>query len=198
MKHFTIITLLIIVSLDIYSQATKTLIIRNKDTLEVNSKIPIDFSVEDKLKYYNENGEKIILRYSEVDEIQIINAEGRITRMIRHINPFQVPCDWCEPQYFFLRLLIDGEMKLLQQNVSSSAVGSGINGTSNLGNYNKSYLYYQKGEEEIFIPNDILFKREMIEYLSECEELVNKIKTKEYKKRDAFKIVEFYNSYCGK
>jgi hypothetical protein len=218
MKHLTIIALLIIVSSDIYSQTTRGLIIRKKDTLEVNFKMPnvshatdINYKVSsvfldrEKIKYFNAEGKKKVLKFSEVEEVQFFFGDS-VIRMIRHINPFQAPCDWCEPQYFFLRLLIDGEMKLLKYNLSKSGFGSALNDISLAGRNivdegqsgNNPKFFYQKGGEEIFIPNVYLFRKEMRKYLSDCEELIEKIETKEYIKYDAFKIVEFYNSYCGK
>jgi hypothetical protein len=51
------------------------------------------------------------------------------------------------------------------------------------------------GSTSLFSKN---FKKAASKYFEDCPELVDKIQTKEYRKRDLRSIIEFYNTHCKK
>ena len=106
-----------------------------------------------------------------------------------------------------LNLLVDGSVRLFKYMKENNqayirAISSGgLNTGEEIGGMTleKDYwFYYLKEGRELFSPNNMLFKKEMSKYFSDCEVLVRKINAKEFKKKDAIKIVEFYSTNCGK
>ena len=63
------------------------------------------------------------------------------------------------------------------------------------------YLKKQGGQEVIHLGSNQLFTKNFIEgaslFFEDCMELVKKIKTKKFKKRDIVDIVKFYNTHCN-
>ena len=187
MKKIIVVFFLMVV-FDGYAQLTKGLIIKGKDTSYVDFKFE-HFSNEFKGdKYFDSNGEKKFAKPEEIDEI-IYFDKGDTIRMISHVDPIVVPCEMCKIKYKFMQIIVDGEMKLFTYRGDWD---------SNLRDRGVRYYYYQRNDDKLFSPNNLYFKKEMSEYFSDCEELVNKIKTKEFKRNDAEKIVEFYNTNCVK
>ncbi|MDD7886033.1 hypothetical protein [Flavivirga sp. 57AJ16] len=63
------------------------------------------------------------------------------------------------------------------------------------------YLKKQSDDEVIHLASNRLFSKNFIEgstaFFKDCEDLTNKIKNKELKKRDIIEIVKFYNNHCN-
>jgi hypothetical protein len=57
-------------------------------------------------------------------------------------------------------------------------------------------LILQKGNGELKRPKGLTFKKDMINYFSDCPKLVEKIESKDFRKDDLESIVRFYNSNC--
>lgn len=62
----------------------------------------------------------------------------------------------------------------------------------------ESTYYVKKTNEEYATDISFSFRDNSMRYFSDCIELVEKIKTKEFKKEDILEIVDYYNDYCGK
>lgn len=177
-----------------YGQLTKGIMIQDGDTIEVKVKMPIGLDekinynkLQRKLKCYDDKGEKNIVKAKQVDEVVLYY--GDTIRMLRHKDPIQVPCEMCVPKYVLLKLIVDGELKLFQYFNTSGSV-SGIP-------HEEIYYYYQKRDEELFTSTSYLHtKKEMTEYFSDCESLVQKIENKEFKTSE--QLVKFYNTNCMK
>jgi hypothetical protein len=204
MKKITVIFLLMSLAISSYGQKlTKGMVIKGNDSLHVDLKLPVIaltdklsyVRIQKKIKYFNNNGEKVVLKAGEADEVQLY-LRGDTIRMLTRVAPLQVPCERCKASYVFLKLVRDGKVKLFKYSLEDQL------------NYNladidvlqrtKYYYYYQKGIDKIYSPNNFLFKKEMSKYFSDCDILVKKIKAKELRKKDEIEIVEFYNSNCGK
>lgn len=84
---------------------------------------------------------------------------------------------------------------------SGAAGGMGMGMSMGSGFSIKSYYLRKKGEKEVthITSTDLFsknFKKAATAYFKDCPDLVEKIKTKEYRKREIRAIVEFYNSKC--
>lgn len=194
-------------------ELTKGLIIKGRDTLSVDFKIPtylfsdniIYSAIQEKIKYFDLNGKKNIIKPADANEILLYHKEDTI-RMVTHIDPIQVPCERCKTRYVFLKMEVDGNVKLYkymkqyEHSYSHTVASDGfvIDMVPAGARIGKDYFYYyQKETDKIYSPNNLLFKKEMSKYFSDCKELINKIKAKEFKKKDAEEIVKFYNANCG-
>ncbi len=64
--------------------------------------------------------------------------------------------------------------------------------------YSNNNYYVAKKNEEIAVSLESgkKFKKTASKYFSDCPDLVAKIQSKEYKKRDIVEIVKFYNENC--
>lgn len=214
MRKNVLTIFIVLFSLSLYSQSINGFIVKGADTNYVNFSLPKYFItgkvnsdiIQDKLKYFDVNGKKVIIKPGEVDEITFY-FKGDTIHLISHIDPVQVPCKMCKTRYVFLNLLVDGSVRLFKYMKENNqayirAISSGgLNTGEEIGGMTleKDYwFYYLKEGRELFSPNNMLFKKEMSKYFSDCEVLVRKINAKEFKKKDAIKIVEFYNTNCGK
>ena len=93
-------------------------------------------------------------------------------------------------KYIFLQLEIDGKLRVFKYFfVTSSGMQRGV---PNYGLMNT--LVFQKGDGELKIFRNT--NKEISEYLSDCPELVEKIESDFFKKKDVLSIVEYYNSNC--
>jgi hypothetical protein len=216
MRKIAVIFLLMSVGHGVYGQElTKGLIIKGRDTAYVDfvlpkylisGKINSDI-IQDKLKYFDVNEKKVVVKPGEVDRVAFSFKEETI-QLISHLDPVQVPCKMCKKSYVFLNMLVDGNVKLykyMKQYYGQGYIPVGspdaiITGAAPItGTIGKDYFYYyQKGTGEIYSPNNMMFKKEMSKYFSDCKELADKIKSKEFKKNNAIEIVKYYNTNCGK
>jgi len=57
-------------------------------------------------------------------------------------------------------------------------------------------FYLQKDGEKLKRPRTLNFRKDMTEYLSDCPSLVEKIRDKDFKRKDLEFIVLFYNKQC--
>ena len=63
------------------------------------------------------------------------------------------------------------------------------------GTFTTKYIL-QKGNEKLFTPSSVNFKKEMAEYLRDCTDLVENIECKKFKKNEILKLIDAYNSEC--
>jgi hypothetical protein len=101
--------------------------------------------------------------------------------------------------YVFLHLLKDGDMKLFNS-YQTSGGGPGMYGAGGVmmggGSYSVEKLIMQKEGGELFRTGWLNFKRDMIHYLSDCQDLAMKIEQKIYRSNDIEAIVYDYNQNC--
>ena len=136
-------------------------------------------------------GNKSKISLDEIDKISIV-LETRIADYYYILR---------EKKPYMMELLVKGKLSLFEINGLYSYYA---NGTPNPGSTfyvlkdNESIAfklinstgYYQYGEKN--------FKKNAIEYFSDCPILQKKLILKEYKMKDTKKVVEFYNNNCEK
>ncbi|AXT49882.1 hypothetical protein D1818_03225 [Aquimarina sp. BL5] len=134
----------------------------------------IDLKDVEKIKIYKKDGVyfrayKKIKGTSKYKYLELIE-EGKLT-IYRKFKPVYLPTDRNgQPLYFFEKNLVD-------------------------------YYVQREGEEEVtpLISSgffSVNFKKVALDYFSDCEELIDKIKQEELTKDDFSLIVDFYNYEC--
>lgn len=197
-------TLILLITLSSFSQNQKaTLFFRDGTSLEGLARIT---NFGDKIKFKKDkNSEKIIYNSQKVDKIVIRENDEDITYQYKIIKNRKTP--------LLLEPLKEGKVTLyrdLKQGYSPgmqmggySAGGMGMNfggGRSySISSYyvskdNGNIVIHLGDKGTIFTKN---FKKAASEYFKDCSELVKKIQSKEFRKRDVVDIVEYYNENCG-
>ncbi|MFK7901007.1 MAG: hypothetical protein AB8B61_09645 [Cyclobacteriaceae bacterium] len=176
------------------------------DTVTVTMNIPINFltkepnyqSLQNKLKYIDSEGVKKILRPTEASEIRFdYNSES--IRMLSRKNTLEWSNVFFSNTNIFLKLEIDGELQLFNYYSTQSSPGmyNGASGMMTGGFSHRTHnLILQKSNEELNQPFWLSFKDDMMEYFKGCPDLSDKIKHKEFRKKDLRSIVTYYNTNC--
>lgn len=176
------------------------------DTIDVTFNIPIKFFTQEpnfeklqyKVKYFDSTGIKIVLRPDNAKEIQF-KYEDENVRMLSRYNSLGLGNIFSMSTNIFLKLEIDGELKLFSYYYTQRSAGTYNASTGMMtGGYSYSVERYilQKGNGELKRPKGLTFKKDMLEYFSDCPKLVEKIESKDFRKDDLESIVRFYNSNC--
>jgi hypothetical protein len=176
------------------------------DTLDVIFKIPvglftqeIDFEkIQRKIKYFNSMGEKVVIRPEQAEEIRFKYKHEEI-RMLSRISSKRLNDLFSKNQYYFLKLEIDGKMKLFRYFYSETSPGAydaSTDGITGGHSYSASKYILQRLGEEIYIPKNLSFRKEMMKYFQDCPVLSLRIENREFRKRDLDAIVRYYNSHC--
>jgi hypothetical protein len=103
--------------------------------------------------------------------------------------------------HVFLKLEIDGKLKLFKYYFTENSpvmYNSSKNVTTGGYSFTADRYILQKSDEEIFMPRDLTFRKDMMKYFQNCPELFLKIENKEYRKKDLKIVVCYYNSNCAK
>lgn len=148
-----------------------------------------------------EKAKKIIYDSQKVDKIVIRENDKDVLYQYKIIKNKKKP--------LLLEPIKEGKVtlyKIVNQGYNPSVYtgnGYGSGGWSNGNYYSISSYYVSKdngnivihlGEKgTIFTKN---FKKAASEYFNDCSELVEKIQSKEFRKRDIVEIVEYYNGNC--
>jgi hypothetical protein len=137
--------------------------------------------LQKRIKCFDANHKKIILKPDQTEEI-CFDYKGEKIRMLS--RPFDTNFDILSGSKSFLRILIDGKLKLLKYYRNGGAAG-----------LLEKYVM-QKGNEKLFKVSILSFKQDMTTYLSDCPSVSKKIEEKVYKKDDVEQIVDEYNKIC--
>ena len=176
------------------------------DTLNVTFKIPVSLFTQEinfeklqrRIKYFDSTGNKVVIRPDQAEEIRFFYNHEEI-RMLSRFSPYRLNDLFSKNHYYFLKLEIDGKLKLFRYyytenspevyDASSDVITGGQS-------YSASRYILQKLSEEIYMPKNLTFRKDLMEYFQDCPELSMKIENREYRKTDLETIVRFYNSYC--
>lgn len=199
MKKITLlIVLALIFTFNAEAKKIKGRIILENDTLEVTFKIDVsvltqapDFvGMQYKITYYDESGNKKILLPESAKEIQFTHETVNV-RMLSRLNTLGLGNKLSPQSHVFLRLRIDGPLKLFDYYFDASTPANGLS-------YNADQHILQKEGRPLMRPRAISFKKDLTEYFSDCPEMVQKIENKDFHiSRDMFLMVKFYNSNCA-
>jgi len=100
-------------------------------------------------------------------------------------------------KYKLLEVLIEGEVSLYAQVKTNWRLF--LEYSNNYYNHNNFTFYLVKKRHNNQNSNKIIslgWKKKMMEYFSDCSELVRKIQSNEFKRDDLQEIVIYYNDFC--
>ncbi|MFA8435365.1 MAG: hypothetical protein ACEPOZ_12675 [Marinifilaceae bacterium] len=178
-------------------------IIFANDTISVKMKIPVTLLTLDlkydelqyKIKYYDAKGKKCVLKPDGAKEVRFKYKHQEV-RMLSRKKIAGVGNLFSANKNIFLRLKIDGPLQLFYFYCKQNYYGAHNNsmnvmfGGFTVDDY--KFLIQKKGGE-LKCPKLFTFRKEMIEYLQDCPDIVRRIKNKEFKKRDLEELVRLYN-----
>jgi hypothetical protein len=170
------------------------LIINQNDSLLVTFNIPTnmirtepDFQrMQRSIKYYDINGKKKIIKPGDAEEIQF-TMKNKLIRMLSRKMNFNTNKRYLLDSVMFLKLEEDGYLKLFSFHSLDMRSTNG----------NKSYLL-QKGKDELKWVDTVRIKKDLIEYLADCNSVVEMINRYNFFLKGLVPIVEHYNSICRK
>ena len=185
-----------------------TIIFRN-DTVSVTFNVPFKFlsqtpnyeKLQSKIKFYDSSGKKVKIRPDEAKEISFNHRDENI-RMLSRPNTLAYKNIFSTNNNIFLKLEIDGDLKLFKHHFTrtSSQPMPGAGGSTMMvsNSYAVERYILQKGTGQLKQPKELSFRKDMMEYFSDCPALVEKIENRELRARDIKTIVNMYNSSCKK
>jgi len=204
MKNTLILVLLILLSsYTLHAKKITGTILFENDTMEVTFKIPYKLIMQEPnyekiqytIKYFDQDGKKHVIRPSKAKEIRFENGYEEV-RMLSRKNNLRLGS-----KYIFLKLEIEGKVKLFNYFYSSRSGGT-YNGTTGMYTAGTSYsverYILQKENEELKRPKSFSFRKDMMEYFYDCPDLVKLIEDREFRNYELELIVRYYNNHCGK
>ena len=187
-------------------------IIYANDTVDVTFNIPIKAISEEinfeklqvKITYFDSTNKKITVNPNQAKEIRF-KSGGHTFRMLSRYNSLMLGSIYTMDTSIFLKLEIDGNLKLFTYYHTQSSGGGMMMGPGGapmmMGGGGVSHIeanILQKGDGALMRPNKLTFRSDMKNYLSDYPVLVEKIDSKEFRNADMETIVWFYNGKCGK
>lgn len=174
-----------------------TIVFENGTERTVTFKIPFrllsshaDYErLQHRVKFFDK-GEKLVLRPGEASEFRF-QYQNETVRMVS-ISGSGLEGLFARNNAIFLKLEIDGALRLYRFFATRSS--GGYNSTYT---YQTAEYYLQKGKGPLKRPKGISFRKDMVEYLSDCPTVADKINDKDFKRRDLEVIVMFYNKNCN-
>ncbi len=182
-------------------------ITHSHDTMKVVFNIPMKLfsqqpnfeKLQYKVKYYGKAGKVLILRPDEATEINFTYGNQAI-RMLSLSNSIGYGNNiFNTNSNIFLKLEIDGPLKMYRYYYTQSTPGIDNGATGGMtGGYTTNVEQYilQKGNGELKRPKAWSFKKDMKEYFEDCPALVERIDSKEFRRKEVESMVTFYNAQC--
>lgn len=208
MKHiYSIIFSFLFISLSLTSYSQKKtamgrLFQYNGDTIVVKIKIPtITFSkevdyekIQYRLKYISDDGNTYKVSPHYTKEVRF-KYRGESFRLVSCNTISGVGA--MRSEKLFLQLEIDGKAKAYRFFKKETAYSATMNGMPAGGRtYIESKIVLQKGDEELYLPKGINFRKKTAQYFSDCPTLYEKIMDREYAIENLVSIVLYYNGKC--
>ena len=209
MRSFLFIAVLLLVSLHAYGKKIQGSIIANGKARQVTFQIKVPLlgaepnfeRIQYKVRYYDETGRKRTLRPDEADEIRF-EYGGMTVRMISCPNTLGGGSIFSTASNIFLKLEIDGRLKLYrfyQTQTTPGHFGGGAGAGYSPGmTYRIDNLIFQKGNGPLKRPRTLGWKKDMLEYFSDCPALRERIESKDLRRKEIEAIVMYYNQNCGR
>ncbi len=152
-----------------------------------------------KIRYYDERGNLQTLKPTDADEISF-DYEGMEVRMISVENTIGAGGFLLRPKRIFLKLEIDGPLRLYRYYYKTQTGGSynPATGYSGGATYTVEDLIFQKGNGPLKQPRTMGWRNDMLEYFSDCPNVRSLIENKALRRSEMESITRMYNSSCAK
>jgi hypothetical protein len=207
MRTVLLIGVLLVTSLHAYCKKIQGVIIVDGNQREVTFDIKVPLLADEpnferiqyKVRYYDESGKKRTLRPDDADEIRF-SYEGMEVRMISCINTLGGGL-FSTSSRIFLKLEIEGQLRLYrfyyrQTTPGFYGGGAGV-GYSSGASYTIDNFVFQKGDGPLKQPKTLGWKKDMLDYFSDCPTLRDRIESKDLRRKEIEAIVLYYNQNCG-
>jgi hypothetical protein len=183
-----------------------TIIFRIGEEKEVTFEIPtvlmgsINYiKLQEKVRYFDAAGKRVVLKPDQAKEI-LFSYEGENIRMISipRSGNLMTGSIFSSSMNIFLKLEAEGKLRVFYFEYRQSSPGMmGPNGmmTGGVSSKNDRYLF-QKNGGSLKQPRGLAFRKDMLEYFSDCPKLAEQIDKKEFGRDDMLAIAKFYNSSC--
>jgi hypothetical protein len=159
--------------------------------------------MSDKLKFKETKEQKkpSLLTYKELDKFVIGYGNDKTEYQYKIVKG--------KPGAKLLKVKLRGDVSLYYEIKTSGGAPMAMGGvggmTMGMGFSSSTEVYYiAKKDDDIVIQlfnmlgvSKKKFKKIVPEFFGDCPELIEKIKNKEYKKRDIVEIVDYYNNECS-
>lgn len=206
MKAYIITAIVMLFTLSLQAKKIEGKIVFENETVNVVFNIPIIMlqdapnyqKIQQRVQYYDAVGKKQTLWPEDAKEIQFTYGQENV-RMISVVNSIGLGNPLASSNQIFLKLEIDGHLKLYSYFYSQSSPGMVNPATGIMGggySYNMDRYVLQKGDGELKKIKGASFKKDMSEYFSDCPSLAQKIENKEFRKDDLESMVNIYNAEC--
>jgi hypothetical protein len=173
--------------------------------IQVTFKIPFKLlsphpnfeTIQYRIAYLDSRGKKQVLHPDDAREIAF-TYKGEEIRMLSRIDNLHHRL-FSSDDRIFLRLLVNGNMKLFDYYFTQSTPGyyDGATGGMSAGStYTADNYILQKGDGELMQPRGLAFRKDMIAYLHDCPEVAAMVEEKALRRRDMEIIVRQYNEKC--
>ena len=206
-KHLLIISICLLLFIDVHAKKVKGKIYFRNDTVNVTFDIHIKFLTGDidypalqrKVKYYDSKGKSHVLKPNQAIEIRF-EIDANPIRMVSIPSAGFLGFVLSLNSDMFLKLEIDGKLRMFSYYFYTSGglqdikTGSMITYQANL----SCLILLQKENGQIKWPQKKYFKKNMMEYLSDCPDLVTEIDNNEYNVENIYDLATSYNSKCSK
>jgi hypothetical protein len=154
------------------------------------------FKLQEKVKFSDSFGEVKVLRPEKVKELRFTFNDEKIRMISLNKSDYVPGSPISSSENIFLKLEVKGNLSLFYYE------GTELRNTQ-IGSY-YSFIdnYILKKEDGSLLSSNLStrttnqFRKIMMEYFSDCPELVTKIEKKEFERQHIREIVGFYNSYC--
>jgi hypothetical protein len=200
-----LICCILVMGTSVWAKKIKGTIIAKGQSREVMFNVKIPFlgnepsfeRIQYRIKYYDESGKKHVLLPHEADEIQF-DYDGMKVRMISCPNSLGFGNIFSSSPIIFLKLEIEGPLKLYRYYYRQTSGGMMTAG----GGFTPSHSYtvenfiFQKGNGPLKRPRALGWKKDMLDYFSDCPALAKLIESKDLRRKEIEAIVMFYNGNC--
>lgn len=207
MKRFTfLMAIVLMIANETEAKKIEGKVLFKNDTLDVIFKIPVNIfskeinfeKLQYKIKYIDSAKNTVVIKSNQAEEIRFLYQDKEVRMLSRYTN-YRLRNVFTNNHKVFLKLEIDGKIKLFRYyqtesspvmyNSSSDLITEGISNQVDR-------CFLQKGSQELIRIKGLTFRKDMMEYFSDCNEVFQKIENRKYGKKDIETIVNYYNSYC--
>lgn len=174
-----VIILISLISFHSFSQKRKIQIFFNNNQIS-NDTCRIKFS---KLKCFHNNKKTVFYNYIDLKKIKYIEGDSLVTNHI-------VYSDFSK-KHILLEKISNGKLSLFKDVLPRKSV------TDNTP-FKMTYIKFDSDEHVYYFGIDGgYYTNKVKKYLTDCPELIQKLKKKYFRKKNALDVVTFYNENCN-
>lgn len=147
--------------------------------------------------YFDKQGHRIVLKPDHAREVRF-EYRGQKVRMLSRCDSTRIMNVTGKGRYVFLKLEIEGKLSLFKYFYTEhSGAPYDPEGGSTGTTYPAERFILQKENDALKEIRGLSFRKDMMSYFDDCQELVERIDDKIMRKKDLVAIVQYFNSHCA-